>query len=87
MFIDEKLQMIWDDERDMKLSVQKIYDTLVTEVVDEDNFFPSVKKADNIFRIFAKKNGLNQDWFRSQVKSVIKETDRDYDAYIKKLGW
>lgn len=43
MFIDEKLQMIWDNERDMKLSVQKIYDTLVTEVVDKDNFFPIVR--------------------------------------------
>lgn len=87
MFVDEKLQMIWDNERDRKLSTQKIYDTLVTEVVDKNYFFPSVKKADNIFRMFANKNNLNQYWFRNQIKNVIKESGQNYDAYMKELGW
>lgn len=86
MFVDEELQIIWDTKTDLTQGVTHIYQTLVRDVVSLDNFVASVKRADNIFRLFAKRNNLNQDWFKNQLKETILE-DEAGDEMIKVLGW
>lgn len=96
MFLDDKLTEIWETGRDRNEKVtdtlQKLIDECVSRIPDPntcsvETWINSVKRIDNYFRLFAKRNTyVRPDGFKAVMMRRCGDKE-EYNVIYRQLGW
>ena len=94
MFLDDKLQHAYEES---PANYQLFFDIIMQHIVatakrnrttDNRSVVVLIKQADNSYRLFAKRNGLDAEKFRSIYRQAALEvSSRVANELLCKLGW
>lgn len=94
MFLDDKLQQAHEEH---PANYQLFFDIIMQHIVttarrncttDNRSVVVLIKQADNAYRLFAKRNGLDTERFRSIYRQAILEASAQVgNELLRKLGW
>ncbi len=94
MFLDDKLQQAHEEH---PANYQLFFDIIMQHIVttarrncttDNRSVVVLIKQADNAYRLFAKRNGLDTERFRSIYRQAIIEASAQVgNELLRKLGW
>lgn len=94
MFLDDKLQQAHEEH---PANYQLFFDIIMQHIVatakrnntiDNRSVVVLIKQADNSYRLFAKRNGLDTERFRSIYRQAALEASAQVgNELLRKLGW